>query len=174
MEKNRSGGTCGRRKGNWAKPRTKIRLPAEAYRAGETFLLTVCTSENQQLLTQARYGPEALDAMHHAAHKTSASLWCGVIMPEHVHLVVTAQPGKSPLDMAACFKRLTTIAARKRGHQGNLWQRRIHDRGIRTGWNGNLASALFYVLDNPVRRGLVDAWEDWPLSYLHPDIESLA
>jgi REP element-mobilizing transposase RayT len=91
-------------------------------------------------------------------------------MPDHAHLLVTAQDGKSPLDIGSCFKRLVTIEARKRGHSGALWQRRVHDRGIRTDFNHDPAAVIRYVLGNPVRQGLVSSWERWPFSHLHPEI----
>jgi len=92
-------------------------------------------------------------------------------MPDHVHLLVNALVGKSPLEVASCFKRLVTIEARKRGYSELLWQRRVHDRGLRTNFNNNLDTAVRYVLDNPVQQGLVPSWEKWPFSYLHSDFQ---
>jgi REP element-mobilizing transposase RayT len=111
--------------------------------------------------------------MLQAATKTAAALWCGVVMPDHVHLLVSAAQGKSPLDTAACFKRLTTIAVRAQGFSGDLWQRRIHDRGIRADFDNDVDAAACYVLDNPVRRGFVESWEQWPFSHLHQGIATL-
>ncbi len=91
-------------------------------------------------------------------------------MPDHAHLLVTAEDGKSPLDVGSCLKRLVTIEARKLGHSGALWQRRVHDRGIRTDFNRAPAAVIHYVLGNPVRHGLVSSWERWPLSHLHPEL----
>lgn len=91
-------------------------------------------------------------------------------MPDHAHLLVNALEGKSPLDVASCFKRLVTLEARKRGHSDALWQRRVHDRGLRTNFNNDLAAAIRYVLNNPVRQGLVSSWERWPFGHLHPEI----
>jgi REP element-mobilizing transposase RayT len=91
-------------------------------------------------------------------------------MPDHVHLLVSAAEGKNPLDTAACFKRLTTIAVRSTGFTQTLWQRRIHDRGLRTAFGNDLHAALRYVLDNPVRRQLVDSWDQWPLSYINEHV----
>jgi REP element-mobilizing transposase RayT len=91
-------------------------------------------------------------------------------MPDHAHLLVPAVDGKSPLDVGSCFKRLVTLEARKLGCSDALWQRRVHDRGIRTDFNHDPAAAIRYVLDNPVRQGFVSSWERWPLSHLHPEI----
>ena len=92
-------------------------------------------------------------------------------MPDHAHLLVHALKGKSPLDVGSCFKRLVTIEARKQGHSDALWQRRVHDRGMRTNINRDLAAVIRYVLGNPVRRRLVSSWQQWPLSHLHSEID---
>lgn len=85
----------------------------------------------------------------------------------------SAEKGKTPLDVAACFKRLVTIVVRGRGFADDLWQRRIHDRALRSHFDNNLKVAVRYVLDNPVRHALVASWEDWPFTHLHNDIGML-
>lgn len=167
-----SGGACTRRGGERWRPRRPIRLGREAYVAGEPFLLTICTAGRQSLLKPQHYGRQVYEAILVAAEKTGATLWCAVVMPEHVHLLLHAPAGRDPLDTAACFKRLATIAVRKAGYKAeSFWQRRIHDRGIRTNFGNDLGAAIRYVLSNPVRRALVSSWEQWPLSYVHPEIE---
>jgi putative transposase len=167
----RSGGACTRRPES-QKPRKNIRLEQGAYLAGDPFLLTVCTADRQDLLSQGRYGWQAFEQLLPAASSTGATLWCGVIMPDHAHLLVSAQPGKSPIDVAACFKRLVTMRVRDLGYAETLWQRRIHDRGLRHDFDGNLDAAVRYVLNNPVRLDMATLWEDWPLSYLHQDVDT--
>ena len=169
-EKRRSGGACTRRPGQRWQPRKEIRLPSECYLGGEPFLLTVCAAGRRALLTDECFGREAYQAMPLAAAKTGATLWCGVVMPDHAHLLVTALDGKSPLDVGSYFKRLVTIEARKLGHSGALWQRRVHDRGIRADFNHDPAAVIRYVLDHPVRQGLVSSPERWPFSHLHPEL----
>lgn len=158
----RSGGACTRR----LKPRKKIRLPESVYCAGELFVLTICTHHRLPLLVPEQFGSLALTAMREAEQKTGATLWCGVVLPDHVHLLVSARPGKSPLDMVSCFKRLTTLEARKRSHSGPLWQRRIHDRGVRISCEQDLRECVEYLTENPVRLGLVSTWDQWSLLHL--------
>ena len=104
--------------------------------------------------------------MRAAAADTKARLWAGVVMPDHVHLLVSALVGKSPLDTGSDFKRLVTLALRELGHAGPVWQRRIHDRGIRTQFGGEVSAAAAYVVQNPVRARLVSEWTAWPHTIL--------
>lgn len=151
-------------------PRRSIRLPDAAYREADPFLLTVCTAQRKETFLVPSYAAAATEAMTQAARVTGASLWCGVVMPDHAHLLLSALPGKTALDVGACFKRLVTLALRALGFPGGIWQRRIHDRGIRGVSEEELLAAVDYVLDNPVRKGLVAHFWDWPYRYLHPDI----
>jgi len=41
------------------------------------------------------------------------------------------------------------------------WQKDFYDHIIRQ--NENLITQIRYILDNPVRKGLVDNWNDYPL-----------
>ena len=147
------------------KPRKQIRLPEDAYLGGEPFILTVCTHHRLPIFRKPGYAKAATDMLAQAALKTGAQLWCGVIMPDHAHMLVNADEGKSPLDVGACFKRLTTLRLRSLGFADTLWQRRVHDRGIRREFS-NAVAAVHYVLDNPVRQGLVSRWDEWPYTYV--------
>jgi REP element-mobilizing transposase RayT len=80
-------------------------------------------------------------------------------MPEHVHAVLFG--AKDVVQWVALFKSATTTAARRGGLVLRIWQRRFHDRSLdRT--TAALEAATTYVVENPVRRGLVQDWEDWP------------
>ena len=46
------------------------------------------------------------------------------------------------------------------GGRGPLWQRSSYDRVIR--YNDAVDEAVWYTLRNPVRKGLVETWEQYP------------
>ena len=73
--------------------------------------------------------------------------------------------------MAAGTHALITIELRAAKHTTPVWQRRIHDRGLRTTWRDS-KDAIHYVLMNPVRAGLAAEWEEWPYYYVAPGILS--
>ena len=43
---------------------------------------------------------------------------------------------------------------------GVRWQKDFYDHVIRT--HEDIAAQVRYILDNPVRKGLVSSWEDYP------------
>ena len=53
------------------------------------------------------------------------------------------------------------------GRRGQFWEHENFDRVIRT---GKFNSTIRYVLNNPVKAGLVDAWRDWRWNYLRDEL----
>ena len=92
-------------------------------------------------------------------------LVASVIMPDHVHLLL--QPTRG-YDLAHIMKGIKGASARQinsaRDARGPLWQDESWDRLMRD--EAEHHEKLKYMLDNPVKRGLIaDGW-DWPWWYL--------
>jgi putative transposase len=120
-------------------------------------MLTVCTKDRCRMLATA----EMHAALRHAWQK--ANHWLVgryVIMPDHVHLFCA--PGTvdiKPLPQwvrywKASVTKLCAIAP------GGLWQRDFWDTQLRRG--ESYAEKWNYVVQNPVRAGLVPAPQPWP------------
>lgn len=86
-----------------------------------------------------------------------------VIMPNHVHLILTPCPGQSMSRIMHSLKSFTASEAnRLLQRTGNFWQRDYYDRYIRD--DKHFAAALAYVENNPVKAGLCQQAADWPFS----------
>jgi putative transposase len=97
----------------------------------------------------------------------SYDLHCYCIMPNHVHLVVTLPENAPPLiKTLQLLKGYSSFQANKLlGLNGAFWQAESYDHIVRP---GELNRIISYVLENPVKAGLVDEWQKWPYSYLAP------
>ena len=91
--------------------------------------------------------------------------WAGVhlycLMPDHIHLVLA--PGCDGLSVA--IRRLKgrfSVWWRRNGDGQTLWQQGFFDHKIRT--TENFKQQCDYVLENPVRAGLVERAEDYEWS----------
>jgi putative transposase len=93
-----------------------------------------------------------------------------VVMPEHVHLLISEPPPATPLAEAIHYLKLS-FAKRMRSlrtpcQPGNFWQKRYYDRNVRD--SREFTIKLRYLHRNPVKRGLVVNPEDWKWSsYRH-------
>jgi putative transposase len=83
-----------------------------------------------------------------------------VVMPEHVHLLLT-EPDQSTL--AAALQALKqSVSQQLIGHHGHFWQARYYDFNVFS--TAKRIEKLKYIHRNPVKRGLVEKPEDWPWS----------
>ncbi|MBI3465874.1 MAG: hypothetical protein HY000_22895 [Planctomycetes bacterium] len=60
------------------------------------------------------------------------------------------------------FKGKSTNKSWTLGHRGRLWQPRSYDHVLRE--EESVMAVADYILNNPVRKGYVKQWQDWPYS----------
>jgi putative transposase len=85
-----------------------------------------------------------------------------VVMPEHVHLIVS-EPEKRPLALALqMIKQMVSRKLLEPGVKTPFWSPRYYDFNV---WSETKRiEKLRYLHRNPVRRGLVEKPEDWEWS----------
>jgi putative transposase len=85
-----------------------------------------------------------------------------VVMPEHVHLLVS-EPERASLARAIqMLKQLTSQKLRQRDGDAPFWLARYYDFNVHT--SKKRIEKLRYMHRNPVARGLVQKPEDWEWS----------
>jgi putative transposase len=83
-----------------------------------------------------------------------------VLMPEHVHLLLS-EPSKTSL--SGVFRALKTETSKQlKGERPRFWQLNYYDFNVFT--QPKFVEKLRYIHRNPVERGLVENPEDWPWS----------
>ena len=98
-------------------------------------------------------------------HGNKFQLHAAVVMPDHVHLLLTALRDEEgwPYGLAAILKLIKGASARNvnqlLGSNGPIWQEESFDHVLRS--QESLAEKLEYIRQNPVRRGLVRKPEDY-------------
>ena len=113
----------------------------------------LATPEIAQLLNQEFTQLETNGTWH---------LRTSVIMPDHLHLVVTLLAG----ELSAAVRLMKGRSAHALRLVGLHWQPSFHDRRLRD--EQELAAVFRYVLLNPYRRGLLRIDESWPAYYCCP------
>jgi 3-hydroxymyristoyl/3-hydroxydecanoyl-(acyl carrier protein) dehydratase/REP element-mobilizing transposase RayT len=82
-------------------------------------------------------------------------VYAWVVMPNHVHVVFRANPGRELSDIMHSWKSFTAKACNKvLGRTGEFWQREYFDRIIRD--RSDFERRVRYTLENPAAAGLVD------------------
>jgi REP-associated tyrosine transposase len=88
-----------------------------------------------------------------------------VVMPDHVHLVLTARSDSDgPFSIPEIMQAIKSTSAHRTnkvlGRSGPVWQEESFDHVPRS--SEKLESQILYIINNPVRAGLVRTPEDYP------------
>ncbi len=116
----------------------------------------------------------------HNLHPNAYHLIAYCIMPNHVHVLIDLQnipdpapikPGQRYTALSHAMKLLkgrTGHACRKViGGSGPFWQPESYDHVVRD--QREFENIVQYILDNPVKAGLVKEWHEWPYSFLQEE-----
>ncbi len=93
----------------------------------------------------------------------SMALHAFVLMPDHLHLIVTPCSGRTLAQIMHTVKGFSAQRVNSRlGTTGAMWQVGYHEQGIRG--REALHAAIQYVEQNPLEANLVDRAEQWSYS----------
>ena len=99
-------------------------------------------------------------------HETKYRLHVAVVMPDHVHLILTPLTDEtrrlivSLVEVMKAIKGASAHAINRRlSHHGAVWQEESFDRVLRS--SENLDAKIDYVLQNPLRAWLVQDWRNY-------------
>ena len=101
------------------------------------------------------------------------------IMPNHVHILIQScmrepanhlgQSAKYPVTetLRLLKGRTARFCNLELKRNGGFWQHESYDHVVRD--EQELEQTILYILNNPVKAGLVTEWRDWKFTYVHPD-----
>ena len=99
-------------------------------------------------------------------HRKRYELYVAVVMPDHVHLILTPlidERRKEIFSLIDIMRGIKGSSARginqTMGRHGAVWQEESFDHVLRR--SEGLDTKVEYVLQNPVRRGLVADWREY-------------
>jgi putative transposase len=130
------------------------------HHSGQKHFITFTCLHRQPLLRSNRAKHLVEVALERVRKKYGMRVYAYVVMPEHVHLLVS-EPEHDPL--AVAIKSLKQgVSRRLIGDADHFWQKRYYDFNMHQG--PKFMEKVQYIHRNPVKRGLVDKPEQWPWS----------
>jgi putative transposase len=130
----------------------------------QTHFVTFCCFHRRPNLdsTSAKRAFEA--ALERVRHSYGLRVYGYVVMPEHVHLLLSEPDVGLLADALKSLKQ--GVARREIGDAEHFWQKRYYDFNVHS--ERKFVEKLRYMHRNPVRRGLCARPEDWQWSsFLH-------
>ncbi|MEW5702346.1 MAG: transposase [Candidatus Zixiibacteriota bacterium] len=142
---------------------TKRRLPHWSL-PGSTYFVTFRVAADDLSLDEIQLVLDHLKAGQEGRY----TLIAATVMPDHVHLLICPEEGAS---LGQTMRGIKGASARKinrgRGTKGRVWQDESWDRIVRD--QDELDEKLAYMLNNPVRKGLVADPRQYPGWFLNAD-----
>ena len=126
---------------------------------GQTYLLTTVTRQRRTLFTDWATAAPVCALLHETRPWRGSQLLCWVLMPDHLHLLVSLGEVEPLSKLMQRMKALTARQAFSPAH-GEVWSPGFHDRALRR--EEDIAAVARYVVMNPVRAGLVSRVGDYP------------
>jgi putative transposase len=145
-------------------PSRKIHLDESLYRKpGYVYFFTIRSNFGKAYFTNHDFNREIIDCLEVEKERLSCKVFVYCLRPTHLHFLTgTTCEEISVLDLVNQYKGKSTRIGWRYGIGKVLWQKRNYDHIVRR--NESLTEIAVYILDNPVRKGLVEHREDYPYS----------
>jgi putative transposase len=126
------------------------------------FFITACTDNRNKLLANSQVAEILIEEWKSAEERHNWFVGRYVIMPDHVHFFCA--PGEEEKDLSLFMKFWKEWTSKKIKKACNLqidiWQPEFFDHLLRS--EESYVQKWDYVLNNPLRAGLVKNVKDWP------------
>jgi putative transposase len=136
------------------------RLPRIDYRGEVSVSFTLCLKDRFPLFKSTSIIDIFEKFLRYEVEQSDCIIPVYCFMPDHQHLVVTGiNPDSDTLNLINRYKQRTGYWLAQ--NQVNAsWQKDFFDHVLRK--DEGLVNVARYILENPVRRGLVANWQDYP------------
>lgn len=122
--------------------------------------ITACIEERESLFRDPSVVHAVTDILAESAERHGCTVPVFCFMPDHLHLILQ---GETPC--ADTWAAITEFKQRSgfwlyTNKVGASWQKGYHDHVLRK--DEDIVAHIRYILDNPCRRGIAHAWENYP------------
>jgi putative transposase len=144
------------------RPRRPTRLKEFAYVGRFGYSLRFATLHRAPHFTDEALIAGALMQIQRTGDEDGFALIAYCFMPDHVHLAVEGRTSESDLRrFVRIVKQRVAYLARTQFAIPMIWQSGYYERIVRS---HGMESVVWYILNNPVRAGLVERAEEYPFS----------
>jgi putative transposase len=128
-------------------------------RSRPLFFVTICTIQRRRLLASNAVHERFVQFCGNSPEKIQVLIGKYVIMPDHIHVFVSAEGSASLSRWVGSLKGFLSSGMRKEAVQEPHWQDGFFDHLLRDG--EGYSEKWSYVEQNPVRAGLVSDAGKW-------------
>jgi putative transposase len=142
----------------------KPRLPDFDYLGHYRYFITICTDRKRRLFENDEQVNSTLEILANESLIYGFKVWAYCFMPDHLHLLLEGDKMDADMKLfVKVFKQKTGYLYNKEsdmtGNGGKMWQSSYYDHVLRS--DEDTYEVLKYILNNPVRKGLVNNYTDY-------------
>jgi putative transposase len=127
----------------------------------KAYFITICTKDEQRVFINPKIKKEQIKILNSCCEKAGFSVWAYCFMPDHLHLLLIAKENSNLIKFVSAYKQFSGFGYKNKTGK-NLWQKSFYDHILRK--EENIPQVIKYILENPVRKGLVEYFADYPFS----------
>ncbi|KAB0548903.1 transposase [Pseudomonas argentinensis] len=124
------------------------------------YLLTATVENRQAIFADLTPARLLIRELYNAQASGLAESLAWVVMPDHLHWLVSLRQGSLSELMHRVKGRSALQVNSRLGRRGRLWQEGFHDRALRR--EEDILPTARYIVANPLRAGLVKRVGDYP------------
>ena len=128
---------------------------------GNVYLVTSLVKNRVPIFNDVQIARRVVTEMEHLHSSDFVHSMAWVVMPDHLHWLFELRSGSLPTLMQALKGRSAFEVNKAHGAKTLTWQKGYHDHGVRA--EEDLVEMARYVVNNPLRAGLVSQREEYPL-----------
>jgi len=138
--------------------------PDEILRPDRTFFTTTKTYMGKRLLQSERNANLLIDVLRSLVKENAFELHDFVIMPDHVHLLLTVHDNTTVEKAMQLVKgRFSYRLSHEFAHKGEVWQRGFSE--VQVLGKQSFEQHQAYIKNNPINAGLVREGEEFPFCF---------
>ena len=133
------------------------------YTESFVYSITICTANKLDIFSNEKYARLAIEVIKDYSERFGIVCFACCVMPDHIHLTLMPEGKYSIPETIGFIKGRISYLISRDGFKSKVWQRGFYDHVLRE--PEKLEVLIKYILENPVRKGLVDRLSDYPWSF---------
>jgi len=146
------------------------RLKDFDYRGTYSYFITILTQDHGAIFNEVEVVNNLVDILVEIAKLERFSILAYCFMPDHLHLLVSGADDKSNLKKFVNLLKQKSGYWFKKNYNENVWHISYYDHVLRK--EESIEGVARYILDNPVRKGLVSDYKEYPFSWSFWTVQS--
>ena len=142
----------------WLKGSHQLRVGRRSC-GGRIYFVTTHTQHRKPIFLEENYARAAMGIFTSPALLKDNDLLCWVLMPDHVHWLIQLGNTSTLSAFISTLKSASARQVRRAGYSQSVWHNGFHDRRLKH--NLDISVVTRYILNNPVKAGLVERVEDY-------------